>query len=90
VMPREIDFNYENLKNDNGKCGEGMWTPKIALNATELILARNKRSYAYKLITRLLSWLWPHKPTLISLSRYRGPPTLMSGALIALTLKRKN
>ena len=89
-MPSKIDFNYENLKNDNGKRRRGMSAPEIASNATELILSRNKRSYAYNLITRLLSWLWPVEARRIRLSSYRGPPTLMSGALIALTLKRKN
>lgn len=85
----KIDFNYENLKNDNGKNKSHTTQSNVTLNATESILARHSKSSVYNLIMRLLGWLWPVDPRRIAVSERNVRPALMSGAEIALTIRRK-
>jgi len=86
---QDIDFNYENIKDDkpdgsgfaDGSCDNQQ--------ALEPILAIQPKQQAQNLITRFLSRAFPVSPSLIRIKSKSGQDMVISNAMLALSLKRK-
>jgi hypothetical protein len=86
---QEIDFNYENIKIDMSKIVFDTETRERQTNVSKHVLAIQQKNTAQKLVTKFLSRLFPVTVSRIQIKTKYGRDSLISTAMLALSLKRK-